>query len=60
MNNEKHYRHWLWMTLCCLAVILAIIVLPRYFNIGVLGFILLILLCPVLHYFLMRKMHRKE
>lgn len=59
-SNKSHNKHLLWMAICCLAVIGAIIILPRYFNIGTIGFILLILLCPVLHYFMMRKMHKKD
>lgn len=58
MNQSFQYKHLFWMAICCLAVIGAIIILPRYFNIGTIGFILLILLCPALHYFMMRKMHK--
>lgn len=56
----KSKKHLFWMILCCLAVIAAIIILPKYFNIGAIGYILLMLLCPVLHYFLMSKMHKTE
>lgn len=56
----KFKKHLFWMALCCLAVITAIIILPKYFNIGAAGYILLMLLCPVLHLFLMRKMHKTE
>ena len=56
----KSKKHLFWMAFCCLAVIAAIIILPKYFNIGVAGYILLMLLCPILHYFLMRKMHKTE
>lgn len=59
-NSSKKDKHWPWMILCCLAVIGAIIILPKYFNIGAWGYILLILLCPVLHYFFMRRMHRED
>lgn len=48
------------MILCCLAVIAAIIILPKHFNVGATEIYLLMLLCPVIHYFLMSKMHKNS
>lgn len=53
-------NHLLLMILCCLAIVGAVIILPRYFSIGALGYILLIFLCLVFHFFFMRKMCKKD
>lgn len=57
-HSNKKYKHLLLMTFCCLAVIGAVIILPRYFNLGAIGILLLLLLCPISHYSLMKKIHQ--
>ncbi len=52
-------RHWLIMIVCCLLAMLAIVILPKYFNFGSLAF-LLILLCPLFHIVLMKLMMSKK
>ncbi len=59
-SNKKDNKHLLWMAICCLAVVGGTIILLRHFNVGEIGFVLLILLCPVFHYFMMKKMHKKD
>lgn len=46
-------KHWLIMIVCCVLAMLAIIILPKYLNIGSFAF-LLILICPLSHIFLMK------
>lgn len=46
-------KHLLIMIICCVLAMLAIIILPKYFNIGSFAF-LLILLCPLSHIILMK------
>lgn len=52
-NKQAFLKHWLIMLICCVVVILAIVILPKYFNIGSFAF-LLVLLCPLSHIVLMK------
>ncbi len=52
-------KHWIIMFVCCAVATLAIIILLKYFNIGSLAF-LLILLCPLSHILLMKLFPSKQ
>jgi hypothetical protein len=56
-TSTSHHDHGLWMVICC-ALPLALIVGLSFLGVlGSWGYYGLIMLCPVMHYFLMRKMH---
>lgn len=51
-------KHMLLMILCCAIPLALIFVLPRLnVSIGGLGFFLIVLLCPLMHFLLMRGVH---
>jgi Flp pilus assembly protein TadB len=52
-------KHLLIILICCALVMLAIIILPKYFNLGSFVF-LLILLCPLSHIILMKLFMKKN
>ncbi|MBU4380959.1 DUF2933 domain-containing protein [Patescibacteria group bacterium] len=52
-------KHWLIMLICCALAMSAIIILPKYLNLGSFTF-LLILLCPLSHIVLMKLFMGKE
>jgi hypothetical protein len=55
-SNHGPSSHFLMMILCCAIPIIAIVVLSSMGILGSWGFYLLMLLCPLLHFLLMRKM----
>ena len=55
-SNHGPRSHFLMMILCCAIPIIGIVVLSRMGILGSWGFYLLMLLCPLLHILLMRKM----
>lgn len=62
-KGTTHHNQGLWMVICCALPIGAVVVLSILGVLGAWGYYGLILLCPVLHYFLMRNMagsHRKR
>ena len=61
-SKQGPSSHFLMMVLCCAIPIIAIVVLSSMGILGRWGFYLLILLCPLLHFLLMRKMgsHHEE
>lgn len=56
MNIKKIDRHLLIMVLCCLVVVAAILILPRFINLGILGWIIIFSLCPLSHIVMMKFM----
>ncbi|OGZ25690.1 MAG: hypothetical protein A2W71_02385 [Candidatus Nealsonbacteria bacterium RIFCSPLOWO2_02_39_8] len=52
-------KHLLIMLVCCALAMLAIIILPKYFDIGSFA-VLLILLCPLSHIVLMKLFMKKD
>jgi len=52
--------HTIIMFLCCLIPLLLIVALSSLGIIGSWGFLALILLCPILHLFLMRAIYREK
>lgn len=54
--NENHI---LMMVICCLIPIVIAGVL-FYFGLKIYAFIILMILCPILHYFMMRNMHKNN
>jgi hypothetical protein len=52
--------HSFWMVLCCAIPLMGIIVLSLLGILGSWGFYALILLCPLLHLFFMRRMASKD
>lgn len=51
-------KHMLLMMLCCAIPLALIFVLPRMnLSLGGLGFFLIVLLCPLMHFLLMRGAH---
>ena len=53
-------KHTILMTICCLAPIAIAVILYYLFNLKTYALFVIILLCPVLHYFLMKDMHKKH
>jgi len=51
-------RHDLMMLICCLVPILVIGVLLYVFDLKNYLILLVMLLCPIMHYFMMRDMHK--
>jgi Flp pilus assembly protein TadB len=60
-EKENTWRsHSFWMVLCCAIPLVGIIVLSLVGILGSWGFYALILLCPLLHLFFMRRMVSKD
>lgn len=54
-------NHWLMTSICCGIPLILLIILIYFFGLSksyLLWFVLL--LCPILHYFMMRNMHKKH
>ena len=63
MKEEKRNfwdRHSLGMILCCAIPLVGIVILSLLGMVGSWGFYALILLCPLLHLFFMRRMASKD
>lgn len=63
MKEEKRNTwgsHSFWMILCCAIPLVGIIILSLLGILGSWGFYALILLCPLLHLFFMRRMGSKD
>jgi nitrate reductase NapE component len=58
-KKQKRKHTWI-MLICCLSPLLGIVALSSFGIIGSWGFFALILLCPVLHLFMMRVMYRED
>ncbi len=54
--NQSTGKHLMTMVLCCAIPIVGIVVLSSLGILGSWGYYLLILLCPLLHFFFMWKM----
>ena len=52
-------NHWLMMAICCLIPIIIAGIL-FYFGFKTYAIIAVMLLCPILHYFMMKDMHGKH
>jgi amino acid permease len=59
-NKELPKKHTIIMLICCLAPLLLIVALSSLGIIGGWGFLALILLCPMLHLFMMKVMYREK
>lgn len=57
--NKIKENHWLMMILCC-AIPLIIAGVLFYLGFKKYAILAVMLLCPVLHYFMMRDMHKKH
>ena len=59
-NKIKH-NHWLMMIICCATPLILLMVLIYFFGFSE-GWLFwgILLLCPILHYFMMRDMHKKH
>ena len=57
--NKIKQNHWLMMIICC-AIPLIIAGILFYLGFKTYASFAVILLCPILHYFLMRDMHGKH
>lgn len=55
-KNEPYADHGLWMAICCGVPLALIVGLSLLGVLGAWGLYGLILLCPIAHYFLMRRM----
>lgn len=56
-TSTSHHDHGLLMVICCAVPLALIVGLSLLGILGSWGYYGLILLCPVMHFFLMRKMH---
>jgi len=52
-------NHWLMMALCCIVPLIIAGVL-YYFNFKTYALLAIMLLCPIMHYFMMRDMHKNH
>jgi Flp pilus assembly protein TadB len=59
-RENKWNSHSFWMILCCAIPLLGIVLLSLLGMLGSWGFYALILLCPLLHLFFMRRMASKD
>ncbi len=59
-NHKSSGSHSLWMALCCAIPLAGVVVLSFLGILGAWGVYALILLCPLLHLLLMRKMASKD
>lgn len=66
MNSKNIFKkikqnHWLMMIICCATPLLILIIAIYFFDLSnkYLSWGIL-LLCPILHYFMMRDMHKKH
>lgn len=57
--EKIRHNHWLMMILCCL-IPLIISGILFYFGFRKYAILAVMLLCPVLHYFLMKDMHKNK
>ena len=48
------------MVVCCIVPLLIAGILYYYFNLKTYALLAVMLLCPILHYFLMRDMHKNH
>ena len=54
-------NHWLMMVICCLVPLITLIAVVYIFGLdNKYLFWFILLLCPILHYFMMRNMHKKH
>lgn len=67
-HNKTHeakgaagFSHGLWMIICCLVPVVLIAVLA-YSGVSLKGFgiLAILLLCPLLHFFMMRRGHHEK
>lgn len=59
--EKIRHNHWLMMILCCAIPIILFIVAIYIFGLSKSYlFLLILLLCPVLHYFIMKDLHKKH
>jgi Flp pilus assembly protein TadB len=59
-QGRFHHSHGLWMVICCSVPLVLIVLLSFLGILGAWGFYGLILLCPVIHFIVMRRMGAKH
>ncbi len=59
-QKRSHHNHGVLMVICCSVPLVLIVVLSFLGILGAWGYYGLILLCPVIHFFVMRKMGAKH
>ena len=57
--NKIKENHWLIMIICC-GVPLIIAGILFYFGFKTYAILVIMLLCPILHYLMMEDMHKKQ
>ena len=57
--NKIKQNHWLMMIICCIVPLIILIVAVYIFGLSSKYlFWLVLLLCPIMHYFMMKDMHK--
>jgi cytochrome b6-f complex iron-sulfur subunit len=59
-QGGSHHSRGLWMVICCSVPLVLIVLLSFLGILGAWGFYGLILLCPVIHFIVMKRMGAKQ
>ncbi len=59
--NKIKQNHWLMMIICCAIPLVLLVILIYFFDLkNKYLFWFILFLCPIIHYFMMRDMHKKH
>ena len=61
ISRKVRKNHWLMMIICCASPLILLIIAIYFFGLdNKYLFWGILLLCPIMHYFMMRDMHKKH
>ncbi len=59
--NKIRHNHWLMMIICCAIPLIILFIVISFFDLNDSYWIWgIILLCPIIHYFMMKDMHKHK